>query len=127
MLTVKEGLFAYAKMMNNLDSSEFENLISNDFQYESQMVLVPINGKQEFINYIRSKLGAIKNTNTRVFAEMAELNAYGQSDCVLIAQNDKNNFVATAYLKILEKKVVRLDICIFPDPKAAKRIGIYPK
>jgi hypothetical protein len=126
MNSVKDALIAYAKMMNTLDSTEFESLLEDNFSYESQTVIEPINGKKEFIEYIRPKLRAIKISNAVIFAELAELNAYGQKDCVLIAQNDKNNLVATVYAKVNGSKIIRLDMCTVPDPKSALRTGIYP-
>jgi len=126
MNSVKDALIAYAKMMNTLDSTEFESLLEDNFSYESQTVIEPINGKKEFIEYIRPKLRAIKISNAVIFAELAELNAYGQKDCVLIAQNDKNNLVATVYAKVNGSKIIRLDMCTVPDPRSALRTGIYP-
>lgn len=126
MNSTKDALIAYAKMMNTLDSTEFELLLEDNFSYESQTVMKPINGKKEFIEYIRPKLRAIKISSTAIFAELAELNAYGQKDCVLIAQNDKDNLVATVYAKVNGSKIVRLDMCTVPDPKSALRTGIYP-
>lgn len=127
MKTIKDALVAYAKMMNTLDSSEFELLLDDNFSYESQTVLTPINEKKEFIDYIRGKLESIKKANATVYAELAELNAYGQSECVVLAQNDKNNLVASVYAKIEDGKIVRIDMCIIPDPRTAHRTGIYPK
>lgn len=126
MLSNRDALIAYAKMMNNLDSAEFESSLADEFEFESQSVLSPLIGKKEFIEYIRPKLRTIKISNTVIFAELAELNAYGQKDCVLIAQNDKDNLVATVYAKVDCGKIVRLDICTVPDPKSALRTGIYP-
>ncbi len=126
MLSNKDALIAYAKMMNNLDSTQFELLLDDDFQYESQTVLTPINGKKEFIEYIRTKLSTIKNSNAMIFAELSELDAYGQKDCVLIAQNDINNLMAIVYAQVKENKIIRIDLCITPDPKKALRTGVYP-
>jgi hypothetical protein len=126
MNSAKDALIAYAKMMNTLDSTEFELLLEDNFCYESQVVMKPINGKKEFIEYIRPKLRTITISNTAIFAELAELNAYGQKDCVLIAQNDRDNLVATVYAKVNGSKIIRLDMCTVPDPKSALRTGIYP-
>lgn len=125
-LTICDALIAYAKMMNTLDSTEFESLLADDFQYESQTVLTPVNGKKEFIEYIRPKLSTIKNSNAVVFAELAQLDAYGQKDCVLIAQNDKDNLLATVYTQVKDNRIIRIDMCIVPDPKTALRTGVYP-
>ncbi len=126
MKSAKDALIAYAKMINTLDSTEFELLLEDNFFYESQVVMKPISGKKEFIEYIRPKLRTIKISNAVIFAELAELNAYGQKDCVLIAQNAKDNLVAIVYAKVNGSKITRLDMCRVPDPKSALRTGIYP-
>ena len=59
-LTEKDSLSIYAKMMHTLDSSEFESFLSEDFSYSSQKVLTDMNSKNEFIEYVRPKLEAIK-------------------------------------------------------------------
>lgn len=127
MLTTKDALIAYAKMMNTLDSSEFELLLADDFSFESQAVLTPLTGKKAFIDYIRPKLATVKNANATVYAELGELSAYGQTECVVLAQNDKNNIGAVVYAKVKDGKIVRIDMCTVPNPKTAKRSGFYPK
>ncbi len=126
MKSAKDALIAYAKMINTLDSTEFELLLEDNFFYESQVVMKPISGKKEFIEYIRPKLRTIKISNAVIFAELAELNAYGQKDCVLIAQNDINNLMAIVYAQVKENKIIRIDLCITPDPMKALRTGVYP-
>ncbi len=127
MLTTKDALTAYAKMMNTLDSSQFELLLADDFSFESQAVLTPLVGKKEFIDYIRPKLATVKKANATVYAELGELSAYGQTECVVLAQNDKNHIGAVVYAKVKDGMIVRIDMCTVPDPKTAKRSGIYPK
>jgi hypothetical protein len=127
MLTTKDALIAYAKMMNTLDSSEFELLLADDFSFESQAVLTPLIGKKSFIDYIRPKLATVKKANATVYAELGELSAYGQTDCVVLAQNDQNNIGAIVYAKVKDGQIVRIDMCTVPNPKTAKRSGFYPK
>lgn len=126
ILKHKDALIAYAKMMNNLDSSEFESIISDDFCYESQAVFEGIQGKKNFVEYIRAKLIAISKANATVYAELANLSNNDANECVVIAQNDKSNLVATVLLEVKQNKVSRIDICLVPDPKGTKRTGIYP-
>ena len=52
MLDIETALRAYASMMNTLDSSKLEPLLSDDFHYASQMVLAEIESKQEYLDYI---------------------------------------------------------------------------
>lgn len=46
MKSAKDALIAYAKMINTLDSTEFELLLEDNFFYESQVVMKPISGKK---------------------------------------------------------------------------------
>ena len=126
MLSAKDALTAYAKMMNNLDSTEFESLLDENFSYESQVVLTPIHSRHEFIAYIRKKLSSIRSARVKIFAELAELSAYGQNDCVVVAQGDKNNLVATVFINVSNNKISKIDICVIPEPRHATRSGVYP-
>ena len=69
-ITEKEVLSIYAKMLHTLDQSEFELFLSEDFSYSSQKVLTDMNSKDEFIEYIRTKLETIKKSKSPVFAEI---------------------------------------------------------
>ena len=69
-ITEKEVLIIYARMLHTLDSSEFELFLSEDFSYFSQKVLTDMNSKDEFIEYIRTKLETIKKSKSPVFAEI---------------------------------------------------------
>ena len=60
MLTEVDALRAYARMMNTLDPTYFEALLAGDFVYESQVVLQPLQSKQEFLDYIYPKLKTIR-------------------------------------------------------------------
>jgi hypothetical protein len=126
MLSTKDALIAYAKMMNNLNSIEFESLLDDNFSYESQAVLTPIISKQEFIDFIRQKLEAMKVAKVKIFAELAQLSAYGQSDCVVVAQGEKDNLIATIFVSLTGNKITKIDMCLIPEPRNAIRSGIYP-
>ena len=60
LLTEKEALIIYARMLHTLDSSEFESFLSEDFSYSSQKVLNEMKSKDECIEYIKPKLETIK-------------------------------------------------------------------
>lgn len=125
-MDTKTALNAYASMMNSCDSSEFETLLADDFRYTSQAVITDISSKSEFVAYIRNKLKTIKQSNSSVFAEIAEIDAYGHKDCVVLAQDEKSNLVATVFATTDNKQIKQIDICIVPPPSQAKRTGIYP-
>ncbi len=126
MLTTKNALEAYARMINTLNSSEFEQLISDEFCYESQAVIAPLKSKSEFIDYIRPKLVGIKSSKIKVYAEMGQIDAYGQKECVLIAEESKDNLIATVYAQVENHKITRINLCLVPDPTLVNRTNIYP-
>ena len=125
-LTEKEALSIYARMLHNLESSEFESFLSDDFSYSSQKVLTDINSKDEFIEYIRPKLETIKKSKSPVYAELGVCPAYGHNDCLIMAQGDKSNFLGIAYASVDKGKISGLALCIVPTPDSAERSGIYP-
>ena len=89
MLTIESALKAYASMMNTLDSSKLEPLLSPDFHYESQMVFSEITSKQEYLDYINPKLEAVRASGTVVWAEMGILTHSFPGPCVVLAQDEK--------------------------------------
>ena len=125
-LTEKDALSIYAKMMHTLDSSEFESYLSEDFSYSSQKVLTDMNSKDDFIEYIRTKLETIKKTNSSVYAELGVCPAYGHTDCLIMAQADKSNLLGVAYASVNKGKISGISLCIVPTPDSAERSGIYP-
>jgi hypothetical protein len=126
MLTIEKALNAYAKMMNSFSIANLEPLLSDDLHYASQWVFEEITSKQAYLDYIAPKLLAIKNTDNKVFAEMGLLEVEFPGPCVVIAQGDKNNLVATVLIKVEDNKIKRIDMCAAPSPHSAKRTGIYP-
>jgi hypothetical protein len=126
MLTVEAALKAYASMMNTLDTSKLEPLLSPDFHYQSQMVFSAINSKQEYLDYIIPKLETIRASGTKVWAEMAMLTDSFSGPCVVLAQGEKENLVALVLAKVKGDLIERIDMCIVPTPQSAKRSGEYP-
>ena len=126
MLDIETALRGYASMMNALDSSKLEPLLSDDFHYASQMVLAEIVSKQEYLEYIKPKLEVIKASGTKVWAEMAMLTHSFPGPCVVLAQGDKENLVALVLAKVKGERIERIDMCIVPTPQSAKRSGEYP-
>ena len=126
MLTIEAALKAYASMMNTLDSSKLEPLLAPDFHYESQMVFSEITSKQEYLDYINTKLEAVRASGTKVWAEMAMLTHSFPGPCVVLAQGEKENLVALVLAEVKGDFIKRIDMCIVPAPKTAKRSGEYP-
>ena len=126
MLNIETALRAYASMMNALDSSKLEPLLSDDFHYASQMVLAEIESKQEYLDYIKPKLEVVRASGTKVWAEMAILTHSFPGPCVVLAQGDKENLVALVLAKVKGDQLERIDMCIVPTPRCAKHSGEYP-
>jgi len=126
MLTTEAALKAYASMMNSLDSSKLEPLLSPDFHYESQMVFSEIKSKQEYLDYINPKLETVKASGTKVWAEMAMLTHSIPGPCVVLAQGEKENLVALVLAEVKGDLIKRIDMCIVPNPQSAERSGEYP-
>lgn len=126
MLTIEAALKAFAKMMNTLDSSKLEPLLSPDFHYESQMVFSEIKSKQEYLDYINPKLEAVSASGAKVWAEMAILTHSIPGQCVVLAQGEKENLVALVLAKVKGDLIERIDMCIVPNPQSAERSGEFP-
>lgn len=126
MLDIEIALRAYASMMNTLDSSKLESLLSDDFHYAPQMVLAEIESKQEYLDYINPKLEVVRASGTKVWAEMAILTHSFPGPCVVLAQGDKEHLVALVLAKVKGDQIERIDMCIVPTPQSAKRSGEYP-
>ena len=126
MLTIEKALNAYAKMMNNLSVAHLEPLLADDLHYASQWVFEEITSTQTYLDYIAPKLITIKHSDNKVFAEMGLLEVEFPGPCVVIAQGDKNNLVATVLVKVEGNKIKSIDMCAAPSPHSAKRTGIYP-
>ena len=126
-LTEYDALQAYARMMNTLNPQPFEEILADDFVYESQHVLQPMKSKNEFMNYIVPKLQTVARANATVFAEMGNVSVCGSNrPCVILAQHDKSNLVILVLAEVEGNKLKRIDLCIVPPPQSAERSGEYP-
>lgn len=126
VLDIKTALRAYASMINTLDSSKLEPLLSPDFHYASQMVWSEIESKQEYLDYINPKLEVIRASGIKAWAEMAMLTHSFPGPCVALAQGGKEDLVALVLVKVKGDLIQRIDMCIVPAPQSAKRSGKYP-
>jgi hypothetical protein len=124
MLSKTQVLRAYATMMNTLDAKDFAPLLADDFCFESFWVFAEIKSKQEFVHYITAKLQAIKASDKKVWAELGHC-FWGP--CVVIAEDEEENLVATVVVEVEGDKIRRLDLCGAPSPYLATRTGEYPR
>ena len=126
-----------ATAYNRLDYTLFEPYLADNFVYESQMVLVPLNSKENFIAYIKAKFKAIQETNAIVFAEIGYIGLKRQTGnvklliqentpCIIIAQGNKESKVSILLIEMKDGLVTRMDMCTnVPHWSAAKRTNEY--
>ena len=127
-MTKVHALRCYAAMLNTLDIRKLERFLAPDFCYSSQWVFAEITSKQEYLDYMEPKLGVIKSSGSIVFAEMGEIKqAHPIGPCVLVAQNMKENLVATVLAEVKGEFIQRLDMCLIPTVQSVTRSGFYPK
>lgn len=127
-----ETLRQLAKSWNNLDTSFIERELADDFIYESQWVLTPIEGKKEFLSYLHSKFTAIKNAmqsqTMTVTAELALQPSMHNKPCIVLTQITSEEIrQVSVVIKIQERKIKRIDVCFIPDPTEAELTGEFPK
>ena len=125
-LTEEQALRAYATMMNTLDAAPLVALLADDFHYASKWVFAEIESKDAYLKYILPKLDTIRRSGSKPFAEMAWLDDGLPGPCVVMAQSQKDNLLATVLVKVEGDKIVRLDMCGVPSPHSARRSGEYP-
>ena len=125
-LTEIDALRAYARMMNTLDISHIESLLDDNFHYSSQWMIGEIPSKQEFLDYMKSMLDAIKQSGSPFYAEIAVIQAWGHDQCIVTAEGEKNNLIATVFARVADGKIARIDMCCQPHPAETMRTGEYP-
>jgi len=127
-----ENLKQLAKSWNNLDISFIEKELAENFTYESQWVLIPIEGKKEFLDYMQSKFQAIKSAMQQetmtVSAELALHPAIQNKPIIVLTQITGEGVRQVSLLiKIENEKIKRIDVCFIPDPTEAVLTGEFPK
>lgn len=124
MLSNTDALRAYASMLNSLDAKDFAPLLADDCHYESQSVFSEIRSKQEYFHYISRQLQAMKSSGKRVWAELG--NCFW-GPCVVLAEDEQDNLIATLVVEVEGDKIIRMDLCGVPSPYLASRTGEYPR
>jgi hypothetical protein len=124
MLSKIDALRAYGAMLNSLNAKDFAPLLADDFRYESFWVFAEIKSKQEYLQYITNKLRAMRASDKKVWAELGHC-FWGP--CVVIAEDEEENLVATVVVEVEGEKIKRMDMCGVPSPYLATRTGEYPR
>lgn len=126
-----EILSQLAKSWNNLDVSFIERDLADDFIYESQWALQPIEGKKEFLSYLHSKFSAIKTAKqSQIMTVRAELALHPSIEnrplIVLTQITSEEIRQVSVLIKFHENKIKRIDVCFIPDPSEAELTGECP-
>ena len=123
-LTEKDAAIAYAKAWNNLDCSDFIKLLAGDAHYASQYVLEEQTSKKAITEYLNSKFGAVRNSDTNVTADIGIVRKGDTGrDCTILSQGDND---AVILFEINDGKIKRFDLCI-PELMNAVKSNVYPK
>jgi hypothetical protein len=122
----QDALRAYAAMLNTFDVSKLEPLLADDFHYSSELALVEIRTKKDFLKYIRGKLKTLQSSGNRIWAEMGRLSHTWPGPCVVISEGGQNDLRCIVLAKVEDGKIKRLDQRVVPLPKSAERTGEYP-
>ena len=85
-----------------------------------------IASKQEFLDYMKPKLLSIKQSGSRAYAEIAVVQAWGHDECVVTAEGEIDNLIATVFAHVKDGKIRRIDMCSVPSPSETMRTGEYP-
>jgi hypothetical protein len=123
-LTEKDAATAYAKAWNSLDCSDFIKLLADDAHYSSQYVLEEQTSKKAITEYLNGKLGAVRNSDTNVTADIGIVRkGYPGRDCTILSQGDND---AVILFEINDGKIKRFDLCM-PELMDARKSGVCPK
>ena len=113
-------------MMNTRNIDHFEPFIADDMVFKSQVQSVPVESKQEFLEYMVKNLQKIAD-DAPVWAELGEIHKSGRTrPCAVLSQYSRENMVASATVEIEDNKVARLNLFFIPSPEEAKRTGEIP-
>lgn len=126
MLTDYEAIKGYARMMNTRNLNHFEPFIAEDIELNSQIQAEPVQGRQDFLDYLAKHLEKIAD-DAPMWAQLGEIHKSGRTrPCAVLSQYSQENMVATATVEITGDKVSRLNLFFIPSPENAKLSGEYP-
>ena len=124
-----EKLKLIAQSWRSLDASILADVLDDNIKFESQWVLVSIEGKEEFLDYLTHKFQSIREYSQdnlcSISAEVVLHPSLFNSPGLVITQiTDSGVNQVSLVIRILDNLITRIDICFIPDPTEA--IAIYP-
>lgn len=122
-----EACRAYARMINNQDISHLIPWLADNFQAGSQLTWNGPLNKQEYLDYIASKMkGFRENPSYSISAEIAYTAAFGAGPCVILTQQTIEFSQFTYLIELQDGKIKRSTMCILPSADQCKRTGEFP-
>ena len=124
-----EKLKLIAQSWKSLDASILADVLDDNIKFESQWVLVSIEGKEEFLDYLTHKFQSIREYSQdnlcHISADVVLHPSLFNTPGLVITQitNEGVNQVSLV-IRIKDNLITRIDVCFIPDPTDA--IFIYP-
>lgn len=114
----------YAKAWKKLDVSYLEDILADDFQYESQWVFDVMEGKDNYMDYLKGKFKTILQSPDSIpTVEVGYFPyAYGEQNkpCIVLTQREKK---VSILIKTESGKVKRADMVGVPSAHTAVLFG----
>ena len=117
---------AFAVMWNTLDLSVLEPLLARNVRYESSIVMLPVEGKDEVLQYLATIIDGVSQ-GLPASRPFAELGSHNDHPCVLLAQGSRKPPSVVVKLEVGNDLIKR--ICLYtsaPCPHEVERTGLYP-
>lgn len=116
----------YARAWNRLDCADFVALLAPDARYASQWVIAELHGRDEIGDYLARKMEAVKNSEGKVYAELAKTTESEPGRyCVALAQNEVESVKAVVLFEVSGGRISRFNLCM-PELYGIVRSGEYP-
>jgi hypothetical protein len=123
---------AWAKAYNSFDMTDVEPLIDENVRYSSMWVFEEMVGGVNYLDYLRAKLVAIRNSGLLVSAEIAETRSYPmyplrEQPCVYVRhQSGDETREAVVLFEVDNGQITQISMTGIPIPSTVYRTGEIP-
>jgi len=124
---------AWAKAYNTFDVTDLEALLDEDICYTSMWVFEDLVGRQTYLEYLRGKLAAVRNSDAPVTGEVAETRPYPmyqmpEEPCVYIRQESQEETREAVVLFWTDNgRITKIWMTQIPVPSTVFRTGEIPR
>ena len=123
---------AWAKAYNAFDLTDLEPLIAENIRYTSMWVFQDLVGRENYLDYLRAKLDAIRNSGARVTAEVAETRPYPMyqmdEELGVYARQESGETIheAVVLFSTSDGRITEIVMGFVPIPSTVLRTGEVP-